>query len=537
MSAHFSQFFNRLLFPSCPSLSFPLRCLVPNLELWFLSVLPSPVLSPSLHCESCFVAIGSHDLSEVLFLTWQFSTIFLKMDSVPRSAITPSKSRLARTFAKVLHVRAATGIAPDDGFQKLKSHENTREFKTEEKLKVDHQTNGHRSKSSVENPKEQHRDELVVDALLAKIFASISSIKAAYSQLQLAQSPYDADGIQSSDQIVVSELKNLSELKRLYLTKQPHPHSEKALISAEIQELRSLLKIYEITGKKLESQMKLKESEITFYKEKLEEIKRENRLLEKRLNSSGQLSVPGNLHLSGLNPTHFIPVLWHAIRSIRSFVKLMISEMQSAAWDLDAAVNAIHPGVIYWRREHQCFAIESFVCREMFDSFHSPECSAPEKKKQQSMFFDRFVKMKSFKAKDYLSEKPKSTFGKFCREKYLRLVHAKMESSFFGNLNQRRLIESGEFPETSFFTTFSEMAKRMWLLRCLALSFEPAASIFQAKKGCRFSEVYMESLADEAFMQNNDKSPDTEPTVAFTVVPGFMIGKAVIQCQVYLSRP
>ncbi|GAB4846587.1 hypothetical protein Ancab_025594 [Ancistrocladus abbreviatus] len=461
------------------------------------------------------------------------------MDSVQRSAVTPRKSRLARTIAKVIHVRAGTGVAPVEGVHKLKIKEKSKEFKGHEKIEVN-LVNG--SQKAFDKNDEEHKNELALEALLAKIFASISSIKAAYAQLQFAQSPYDGSGIQSSDQLVVSELKNLSELKQSYLKKQFDPSPEKALLSAEIQEQKSILKTYEVMGRKLESQLKLKDSEIAFLEEKLEECKKENRLLEKRLNSSGQLYMLDNLHLSGLNPSHFIPVLRHTVRSIRSFVKLMINEMRSAGWDLDAAANVIQPGVVYWKDDHICYAFESFVCREIFDSFHYPNFSLPneclpEKRKQQRLFFDRFTELKSLKAKDYLAQKPKSTFAKFCRAKYPRIVHPKVESSFFGNLTQRNLVNSGEFPETAFFNAFAEMAKRVWILHCMAFSFEPAALIFQVRRRCRFSEVYMESLADEAFLQPpNDVKLETEPCVAFTVVPGFKIGKTVIQCQVYLSR-
>lgn len=454
------------------------------------------------------------------------------MDSVKRPATTPSKSRIARVFSKVLRSHSITGIAPADGLQKVKTQEKIREAKDPEKIKAEI-VNGVKCKSA-ETEHEEHSNRIAREALLAKIFASISSIKAAYAQLQLAQSPYDAEGIQFSDEMVVSELRTLSELKQCFLKKQFDPFPEKAFVSAEVQEQKSLVKTYEVMAKKLESQFKLKESEITFLKEKLGECKKENRLIERRLNASGSLSVLDNLHMSGLSPNHFIPVLRHAVRSIRTFVKLLVNEMLSAGWDLDSAVNVIHPGVSYWKQEHKCFTFESFVCREMFDYFHIPNFSLPneslpENKQRRRLFFERFTELKSVKARDYLCQKPKSTFGRFCRSKYLRLIHPKMESSFFGNLNQRNIVNSGEFPETSFFTNYAEMAKRIWLLHCLAFSFEPVASIVQFKEECRFSEVYMESVSDEAF------SPETEAFVAFTVVPGFKIGQTVIQSQVYLS--
>lgn len=134
------------------------------------------------------------------------------------------------------------------------------------------------------------------------------------------------------------------------------------------------------------------------------------------------------------------------------------------------------------------------------------------------------------KAKDYLSRKPKSLFGKFCRVKYWQVIHQKMESSFFGNLNHRNLLSSGEFPDTGFFASFAEMAKRVWLLHCLAFTFQPAASIFQVNKGTRFSEAYMESFDDEAFL-SMDSTQQSDPRVAFTVVPGFRIGKTVLHAR------
>ncbi|KAF8409102.1 hypothetical protein HHK36_005175 [Tetracentron sinense] len=446
------------------------------------------------------------------------------MDSVKLVA-SSNKGRLARTFAKVLHLRAAVGLLTDDGIRKVKTLDKVRD--------------GKQSGSFDDDNDEKLRNRAAMEALLAKLFASISSVKAAYAQMQSSQSPYDVDGIQSADEIVVFELKSLSELKQCYLKKQFDPSPQVTLLLAEIQEQQSLLKTYEIMGRKLESQIKLKESEVTFLREKLEESDKQNRLLEKRLNPSGSLSVLDNLHLSGLNPNHFITVLQYTVKSIRSFVKLTIHEMKLAGWDLDAAASSIETGVVYGKPNHKGFAFEAFVCREMFDGFHYPNFSLPneslpERKHRRRHFFDKFMELKSLKAKEILAWSPSSAFGKFCRVKYLRLVHPKMESSFFGDLNQRNLVNSGGYPETIFFATFAEMAKRVWLLHCLAFSFEPEATIFQVSKKCRYSEVYMDSVTVDTFLAPDD-TPETIPRVAYTVVPGFKIGKTVIQCQVYLS--
>ncbi|OWM81437.1 protein GRAVITROPIC IN THE LIGHT 1-like [Punica granatum] len=455
------------------------------------------------------------------------------MDTVRQSSVTPSsKSKLARTFAKVLHIRVATGVAPVDGIKKVKPQLKVKE----DQLKSDLNKSNNHSLSFEENEVDELiRKREALEALLAKIFASLSTVKANYAQLQFSQSPYDADGIQSADQLIVSELKNLSELKQCFVKNQLDMPPETTLLMAEIQEQKSLLKTYEIMGKKMEFQFKLKDSEITFLKEKLEELNRENRSLEKSLNQSGPLSVLNNLHLSGLGPTHFVTVLRHTMKSMRSFVRLLIDEMKSADWDIDAAASAIEPRVTYSRADHKCFAFESYACREMFEAFQFPNFSLPneslpEKSRRKQLFFDRFVELKSLKPKEYLTMKPRSAFAKFCRVKYLKLIHPKMESAFFGNLNQRNLVNSGGFPETTFFAMFAEVAKRVWLLHCLAFSFEPEAAIFQVARGCRFSEVYMETVAEEVI----ENGSDYDPRVAFTVVPGFKIGRAVIQCQVYL---
>ncbi|GLT72419.1 hypothetical protein SLA2020_443560 [Shorea laevis] len=456
------------------------------------------------------------------------------MESVKPSAVTQSKSKLARAFAKVLqlHAVAAAGVAPDDGVQKVKPQGEVKDDQFADK------TTESLSKTFDKLDKELER--LTLEALVAKLFATISAVKAAYAQLQYAQSPYDADGIQAADKLIVSELKTLSELKQCFLKKLDDPTPEHTILLAEIQEQKSLLKTFEIMGKKLESQLKLKDSEAIFLKEKLEEAHKQNRLLEKRQSQSGQLSVLENLHISGLNPSHFNTLLQYTVRSMQSFVRLMIDEIKSADWDTDAAASSIEQDVVYRKPDDKCFTFQSFVCREMFSDFHYPffslrSDSSSEKKKRRQVFFERFMEFKSMKVKEYLAMKPRSTFAKFCRIKYLRLVHPKMEASFYGNLSIRNKVTSYQFPDSSFFASFAEMARWVWLLHCLAFAFETEASIFQVPKGCRFSEVYMESVADEAFLSTN-LPLESEPRVAFTVVPGFRIGKTIIQCQVYLSH-
>lgn len=155
------------------------------------------------------------------------------MDSVERSAVTPSRGKFVRAIAKALHIKAVTGIAPDDGFYKSKSHEKTKKGRFK-----------HVESPTFEDEDEELEDKMVKEAFLAKLFAGISAVKAAYAEMQFAQSPHDLDGIQSADKVVISQLKYLSELKQSYLKKQFDDSSPgKTLLLSELQEKKSTLKM------------------------------------------------------------------------------------------------------------------------------------------------------------------------------------------------------------------------------------------------------------------------------------------------------
>ncbi|KAL0743613.1 hypothetical protein Bca4012_085126 [Brassica carinata] len=439
------------------------------------------------------------------------------METVNLLDVASGKGKLRRAFVKVINIKKLTGVVPEG--------DKAERLKTSDKDLVKNAANLSESFDKLE---EEYEKRLAMEALLAKLFATVSSLKSAYAQLQYAQSPYDPSGIQRADSLVVSELKTLSEMKQSFLKKEFDANPDRTLVLAEIQELRSLLKTYEITGKKMECQLKLKDSEIIFLKEKFQESVSQNKLMEKRLNQSDH-----NLHLSTLSPSHFVTYLHHTVKSIRGFVRIMVEQMRFAGWDIDTAADAIQPVVLYYKQDHTCFAFEHFVCKVMFEAFHLPYFSteSSSKKSSREMFFERFTELRNTKAREYIASRPKSRFSRFCRGKYLQLVHPKMELAFFGHSHVRNQVSAGEFPETSFCAAFLETAKRVWLLHCLAFSFEnEEASIFRVSEGCRFSEVYMKSVSEECLLS------ESEPRVAFTVVPGFRIGKTSIQCEVYLSR-
>ncbi|XP_078429245.1 protein GRAVITROPIC IN THE LIGHT 1 [Wolffia australiana] len=179
--------------------------------------------------------------------------------------------------------------------------------------------------------------------LSAEVFAAVAAVKAEYAQLQVAQSPFDADSVQSCDRAIVSHLQRLSQLKQAHLKKLPL-HGSKA--AAELQEQRSLVKTFEITSKKLESELGHKDAQILQLKAQLSDVE-----------SHGG----------------FLAALRRAGKAVRALAAAMAEEMAAAGWDVAAAAGAVAPEVKFARAEDRGFAFESFVARVLFSGFHLPD--------------------------------------------------------------------------------------------------------------------------------------------------------------------
>jgi hypothetical protein len=135
------------------------------------------------------------------------------MDTVkPKSsAFNSNKSKLARTFQKVINLRTATRIASNNGICMLTS---------QAKVKEDFFTDRKSQQFDKNEDTKSRQQRAVLEAMVAKLFAGITSIKAAYAELQMAQHPYNGEAIQVADQAVVDELKAISELKRGFMRKE-----------------------------------------------------------------------------------------------------------------------------------------------------------------------------------------------------------------------------------------------------------------------------------------------------------------------------
>jgi hypothetical protein len=383
-------------------------------------------------------------------------------------------------------------------------------------------------------------------AFVASLFAGVSAVKASYAQLQLAQHPYDAEAIQSGDAALVAELGKLSDHKRRYVRDPVGAVRDAAAGPAAIaDEQRHLIRTYEITARKLDAELRAREADARRARGELAEELRAARALEERVHPGRTLAPLDGLHLSGLSAVHFGTALRHAARSVRSFARSMLDEMRLAGWDPAAAAAAVHPGVPLRRSgEAVLAALESYVALKMFAGFHRTDfglgCLKERGCYDRRRFFEEFAELKSAPADAHLDARWGGALGGFLRDRYSSVVHERMEAAFSG----RPVVSGGRaaFPETAWFAEFAEMARRVWLLHCLLFAFDggdDGASIFQARPGERFSEVYMESVSDVDCEDGGGMAlaPGSDRVVGFTVLPGFKVGRSVLQCRVYLSRP
>ncbi|XP_031265296.1 protein GRAVITROPIC IN THE LIGHT 1 [Pistacia vera] len=354
------------------------------------------------------------------------------------------------------------------------------------------------------------------DMEIMKLFEIVSKLKLAYVQLQEAHIPYDPEKIKAADELVVAELEALCKTKRMYkekqLTKVKFDSSCSDVLKAEIEVNEKILQ-------KLKSQVEVKESEIFHLQQELQDLHLRNAIMADKIT---QQSLETN-NVRVLDVKMFEDSFKAASKSIHEFAKPVISLMKASGWNLDLAATSIEAAVAYSKRCHKKYAFEAYIARRMFHgmSLHSYNVHDIMK------FDDPFV---------YLVHKPDSDFAKFCRKKYLLVVHPMMEASFFGNLDQRVFVSSGKNPRTPFYQIFVKMAKWIWILQGIASSIDPKAKIFVVNKGCEFSNVCMESVEELSEGTAGNGEEQTSCKVEFMVMPGFRIGDTLVKSQVYISR-
>ncbi|OAY62439.1 protein GRAVITROPIC IN THE LIGHT 1 [Manihot esculenta] len=401
--------------------------------------------------------------------------------------------------------------------------------------------------STIDKPTEQSQikplNAQFVQTLICSVFATVSSFEASYLQLQTAHVPFNEEGIKAADEALVSHLQSLSDFKHFYGDMCRNPDSGAALpigscLEAQVQENQSKLRVLGIVSDHLQAEIDRKDNDVSALRKKLSDLQKSNFKLAKRL--SGNSNLPSSCDVL-LSVRVFDSVLNDAYRAMHKFTKILIDLMRKAGWDLDLAANSVHADIEYAKTGHNRYAFLSYVCLGMFQGFHLKRFGLDEGDAQilcNGHISDSVKTRSSLKELlehvssspvELLHRNPNCEFSKFCEKKYQELVHPTMESSIFSNLDHNEVILSSWRSLRIFYESFVDMASAVWTLHKLAFSFDPVVEIFQVEKGVDFSMVYMDDVTRRCPFPAK-----TRMKVGFTVVPGFKIGRRVIQSQVYL---
>ncbi|KAH6765732.1 hypothetical protein C2S52_016715 [Perilla frutescens var. hirtella] len=348
---------------------------------------------------------------------------------------------------------------------------------------------------------------------ITQLFDTLLALKIAYVKLQEAHIPYDLQKVRVADEEVMFQLETLGKIKKAYkekLLKEANSISAcSALFLAEVQ-------VKERALEKLKSQAKNKGKKVANLRKQLQELEMKNKKLSEEIEEREREKFAGLNHYSLESVVKAVGI------AIHDFAKPLIALMKHSDWDLDQAANAIQSSVVYAKRSHKKFAFEAYIARRMFHGFL-----------QQPCFLGNIMKLDDPIVA--LMEDPQSSFARFCRRKYMLVVHPRMEESFFGNLDHRNFVANGIHPYTPFYRAFVRMARCVWYLQALIAYIEPEAEIFGVKQGVEFSDVYME-VVDELKEYKTMDNERERYRVEFMVMPGFKLMGTLIRSQVYVSK-
>uniref|UniRef100_A0A5B6ZU41 Uncharacterized protein n=1 Tax=Davidia involucrata TaxID=16924 RepID=A0A5B6ZU41_DAVIN len=434
----------------------------------------------------------------------------------------------------------ATDTEDADGFTLLDSAE---EFIPDQKVVVIKPDQTHNSSPTKSACPIGPSTTQFIETLMSSLFATFSSFEASYLQLQTAHVPFDEDTIKTADRALVSHLQRLSDIRQLYrnFRKTPNFNAEFPIgscLEAQVQENQSKLRTLETVVNQLQSDIDVKHDEVLVLRQKLDDIQKTNSKLSKG-SSINSNSNPKSSTDVLLTIRVFDKMLREAWKALHSFTKLLIDLMKKAGWDLDLAANSVHPDIDYAKKGHIRYAFLSYVCLGMFRGFDSEGFGLVENGivcNGKGSTFDKYSSLKqliehvSSNPMEVLTKNPNCEFSKFCEKKYQQLIHPTMESSIFSFLDRKEVVLNSWRSLSVFYEAFVKMSSSIWLLHKLAYSFNPVVEIFQVERDADFSMVYMEDVTRKGILPGKSK-----PKVGFTVVPGFKIGKTMIQSQVYLT--
>lgn len=352
--------------------------------------------------------------------------------------------------------------------------------------------------------------------------------------------PFNEESIKVNDKALISQLQKLAELRQLYINSRRNPNFSNpdfamgSCFEAQVQENQNKLRALETMFNRLQSDIDEKDSRVSVIRSRLNEIQGFNSKLSKK-------DVKCKSEFPLLTIRVFDSMLLDTCKSLRKFCKLLVDLMKRAGWDLEFAASFVHPDVEYAKKGHKRYAYLSYICLGMFKDFNTRSFGLVENeavrdgdKSDLAVGRDNALKQLTDHASsnpaDILNRNPGCEFTRFCESKYELLIHPTMESSIFRNLDRKEAVLDSWKSLSVFYEAFVKMASSVWLLHKLAFSFDPVVEIFQVERGVEFSMVYMEDATRRGILPRKSR-----PKVGFTVVPGFKIGKTVIQSQVYLT--
>ncbi|RZS09141.1 hypothetical protein BHM03_00040195, partial [Ensete ventricosum] len=382
--------------------------------------------------------------------------------------------------------------------------------------------------------------------LAAATLAAVSSFQAAYLHLQTAHSPFLPDALRSADRAAVSNLRRLSLLRRSYLCPGPNPPLPlSSHLEAQVQENQNLLRGFEAVVDRLQSDIDRKDAEAAALEKALADLDAVGARLADRLERA---CMPPEEKVEALLTVGvFDSVLRDTCRLTHRFARILVDLMKMAGWDLGAAANCIVPDVNYAKPGHCRYAILSYICLGIFERFDSYDlCDDGSRVElddidvtiRRNDSLQQFVEHSALDPIELMRDFPSCDFADFCQNKYAKLIHPGIESSLLRNLATAES-SLGSLRQTSpLYEPFVSMASSVWMLHKLAWAYDPVVQIFQVAPGAQFSMVFMENIVrkvDKMCMDHGRAS--SRPKVGFTVVPGFCVGKTVIQSRVYMDGP
>ncbi|KAJ0984068.1 hypothetical protein J5N97_002424 [Dioscorea zingiberensis] len=424
------------------------------------------------------------------------------------------------------------------------------ELEEEEIIEVEEEEEEEEEKDGDEEEEEEEREERILakpgrmremETLMAEVFDAVAGMKRAYISLQEAHCPWDPEKMRLADGAVVSELRRLARLKDRFR----RGGIGVAVVAAA--PIREMVAPYEAALEEMRRELKVKEAEVENLKEKL---KSPTPRKKGRFHGSKRVSCSTALTSPPPTPELFETIMEQVKEASKSFSAHLLSLMRSARWDIAAAVRSIidgdgeaghaignQMGIPAVEPHHAKHALESYVSRRIFHGFENETfyiegtlASLLNPAEFRRDCYAQFKDMRGMDPAELLGILPTCHFGRFAAKKYLAIVHARMEESLFGGVEQRRAVLEGAHPRTGFYGEFLRLAKAVWLLHLLAFALEPAPAHFEASKGAEFHPEYMESVVRFA----SGRVP-AGFAVGFSVGPGFKLGNgSLVRARVYL---